>query len=227
MCSHIVTGGTIHKYAVRKIQHRHHVYKGLTIPIGSPDSSICQHRFSSPVHPHRTAFFCCSDDDHMTSRRLSFASLRIDHPSFQRVRSRSDRCRPGKTFSTLRSDRKNASCKGIQRLGNVRLRITAEILRSDEPCAMATTFTPFLPSALNIRPLVPGLCFIPSPTTATIDKSLSTGTSSISSFLISYWNSRSIADLALVHSFVRSQNRSSVPMKPGLSGSRLFFHAPA
>ena len=65
-------------------------------------------------------------------------------------------------------------------------RALANIFRSDAPWAMAITLTPFLPRALNIRPLVPGLCFIPSPTTATIERSSSRFTSSISSFFNSY-----------------------------------------
>ncbi len=40
------------------------------------------------------------------------------------------------------------------------------MLYSDDPCAMATTFTPASPRALNTRPAMPCWPFIPAPTTA-------------------------------------------------------------
>mmetsp|Transcript_117876 Transcript_117876/g.328343 ORF Transcript_117876/g.328343 Transcript_117876/m.328343 type:complete len:357 (+) Transcript_117876:884-1954(+) len=44
--------------------------------------------------------------------------------------------------------------------------MTADMLRSDEPCAMAITLTWALPNELKKRPPMPGLLFMPSPMTA-------------------------------------------------------------
>ena len=70
-------------------------------------------------------------------------------------------------------------------MADVGLPITAEIFRSLEPCAIAMTFTPFRPKAENILPLEPGKCFMPSPTTATIESLSVNLISSISSSRIS------------------------------------------
>ena len=48
--------------------------------------------------------------------------------------------------------------------------ITTEILSSDEPWAVATTLMPFLPKTENSFPEVPEVDFMPSPTTAIIDR---------------------------------------------------------
>ena len=46
---------------------------------------------------------------------------------------------------------------------------TNEMLRSDDPCAMATTLMPPASSAVNTRAEMPGVPAMPSPTTATTD----------------------------------------------------------
>ena len=53
-------------------------------------------------------------------------------------------------------------------LGDVGLaRPTNEMLRSDDPCAIATTLMPAAESEENTRAATPGVPTMPSPTTAT------------------------------------------------------------
>ncbi len=83
--------------------------------------------------------------------------------------------------------------------------ITAEIFLSEEPCAMARIFTPFLPSAPNILPLIPVWFFILSPTIAMIDKFFSNNSGCRRPIFISYSNALSTA------SFACTENASSIP----------------
>ena len=48
--------------------------------------------------------------------------------------------------------------------------MTAEMLRSDDPCAIALTLTPALPSALKNFPAMPSRSIMPSPTIATMQQ---------------------------------------------------------
>ena len=80
--------------------------------------------------------------------------------------------------------------------------ITAEIFFSEEPCAMALTLIPFLPSTPNILPLTPGWLFICSPTKAKIETSFSIIKGSTFCVLISCSNSASTAILAICASCI-------------------------
>ena len=48
--------------------------------------------------------------------------------------------------------------------------MTAEMFRSDDPCAIALTLTPALPSALKNFPAMPSRSIMPSPTIATMQQ---------------------------------------------------------
>ena len=74
--------------------------------------------------------------------------------------------------------------------------ITAEIFLSEEPCAIALTFTPLRPRLPNILPLIPGWLFMLSPTSARIASSFSTIIGSTFFVSISYANISSIAFFA-------------------------------
>ena len=68
------------------------------------------------------------------------------------------------------------------------------MMRSDAPCAMATTFASAPATALKIRAAMPGVCTIPEPTTAIVERPVISSMSSISRRLISSTNaSRSAA----------------------------------
>ena len=81
---------------------------------------------------------------------------------------------------------KNSSCRVFNAFFTSSLTITAEILRSDAPCAMALILTLFFPKVLNILPLNPWWLFMLSPTRAIIAKSRSAITGFILPKEISY-----------------------------------------
>ncbi len=74
--------------------------------------------------------------------------------------------------------------------------MTTEMLSSDEPCAVATTFIPLLPSDLKRVADIPGVFFIFSPTMAIIDIFFSTIILSSLFLLISAANSVEMASIA-------------------------------
>ncbi len=145
--------------------------------MASPDAFIVSmHVFNARPSSSNNIFLLFATATMFISNKLSFASLLNWSLTISISEFPINPVPTKNTFNNLRSDRKNASCNAFNAFETSTWGITAEMLRSEDPCAIATTFTPFLPSALNMRPLVPGLCFMPSPTTATIDKSVSTGT---------------------------------------------------
>ena len=83
--------------------------------------------------------------------------------------------------------------------------ITVDMFLSEEPCAMARIFIPFLPNAANILPLIPVWFFMLSPTIAMMDKFLSNTSGCTCPIFISYSKALSTAVFAL------SENASSMP----------------
>ena len=70
------------------------------------------------------------------------------------------------------------------------------MLRSDDPCAIATTLTPAVASDENARAATPGVPTMPSPTTATTAMPGRDVTLSMRPLASSSWNARSIARTA-------------------------------
>ena len=66
---------------------------------------------------------------------------------------------------------------------------TNEMLVSDAPCAQAITLIPLRPSVPNNFPAIPGVCFMFSPTIATVASPLSAFIGLISPISISLANS--------------------------------------
>mmetsp|Transcript_20552 Transcript_20552/g.57022 ORF Transcript_20552/g.57022 Transcript_20552/m.57022 type:complete len:435 (-) Transcript_20552:1238-2542(-) len=77
---------------------------------------------------------------------------------------------------------------------------TTEMFRSEHPCAMARMLIWASPRAEKNRPATPATCFIPSPTAATMLHGTLTSMLEIRFFSSSFWNSSSMASLALVAS---------------------------
>ena len=69
------------------------------------------------------------------------------------------------------------------------MEMTNEIFVSDAPCAQAITLMPFLPRVPKSFPAMPGVCFMFSPTIATVARFLSCLIRFISPILISWANS--------------------------------------
>ena len=80
---------------------------------------------------------------------------------------------------------------------------TKEILVSEAPCAQAITLIPLRPSVPKSLPAIPGVCFIFSPTIATVARFLSARIGEISPISISFANS----------SFSTSQARSASALR--------------
>ena len=80
---------------------------------------------------------------------------------------------------------------------------TKEMFVSEAPCAQAITLIPLRPSVPKSLPAIPGVCFIFSPTIATVAKSLSARIGEISPISISFANS----------SFSTSQARSASALR--------------
>ena len=74
--------------------------------------------------------------------------------------------------------------------------MTAEMFRSDDPCAIARTLTPALPSAWKNLPAIPVRSIIPSPTMARMQQSLTTSTVCMAPRRISASNASSIVFFA-------------------------------
>mmetsp|Transcript_10723 Transcript_10723/g.19064 ORF Transcript_10723/g.19064 Transcript_10723/m.19064 type:complete len:261 (+) Transcript_10723:1272-2054(+) len=73
---------------------------------------------------------------------------------------------PMTATATVSSESVKPSCAARKARARSVRSTTAEILRSEEPCAIATMFTFALPRALKKRPEIPAQFFIPSPMTA-------------------------------------------------------------
>ena len=79
-----------------------------------------------------------------------------------------------KRLSTLFSERKKESCRTFIALLSWLPFIINEMFVSDAPCAQAMTLMPLLPREPKSFPAMPGVCFIFSPTIATVASSFST-----------------------------------------------------
>ncbi len=97
------------------------------------------------------------------------------------------------TFSSMFSERKNDSWTTFRVFRNSEVFTTHEILSSEAPCAIAIILMPFLPIVEKSFPATPVVCFIFSPTIATIDNSLSISILLICPVFISFSNSALIA----------------------------------
>jgi hypothetical protein len=75
--------------------------------------------------------------------------------------------------------------------------MTTEMLRSEEPCAMARTLTPARASAPKKLAAIPGVPAIPSPTTARIVQSWVISGGWICPYRVSDSNAFSMARLAI------------------------------
>ena len=94
-----------------------------------------------------------------------------------------------KRLSTCDSERKKESCMTLSALRRLPSAITKDILVSEAPCAQAITLIPLRPKTLNSFPAIPGVCFIFSPTIATVARSFSASIALISPTAISWRNS--------------------------------------
>ena len=94
-----------------------------------------------------------------------------------------------KRFNTWYSDRKKESWITFNDLRSDLESTTNEIFVSDAPCAQAITFIPLRPNVPNSLPAIPGVCFIFSPTMATVAKFFSAWIGEISPISISFTNS--------------------------------------
>ena len=108
-----------------------------------------------------------------------------------------------KRFNTWYSDRKKESWITFRDLRRDLLSTTNEIFVSEAPCAQAITLIPLRPSVPNSLPAIPGVCFMFSPTIATVAKSFSACMGEISPISISLANS----------SFSTSQARSASALR--------------
>ena len=104
-----------------------------------------------------------------------------------------------KRFKTWYSDRKKESWITFRDLRNDLESTTKEMLVSEAPCAQAITLIPLRPNVPKSLPAIPGVCFIFSPTIATVARFLSARIGEISPISISFANS----------SFSTSQARSA------------------
>ena len=68
--------------------------------------------------------------------------------------------------------------------------MTKEMFVSLAPCAQAMTLIPERPSVPKSLPAIPGVCFMFSPTMATVAKPFSASIGNIEPSSISFWNSR-------------------------------------
>ena len=94
-----------------------------------------------------------------------------------------------KRLRTLYSDRKNESCNTFKDFLKSEPFTTKEMFISDAPWAMAIMLIPERPSVPNNFPVMPGECFIFSPTIATVAKPLSAYIGNIRPSSISSLNS--------------------------------------
>ena len=78
-----------------------------------------------------------------------------------------------KRLSIWYSERKNESWMTLSDLRSSRRSTTKEMLVSEAPCAQAITLIPFLPKVPKSLPAIPGVCFMFSPTIATVASSAS------------------------------------------------------
>ena len=108
-----------------------------------------------------------------------------------------------KRFSTWYSERKKESWMTFRDLRKDLESTTKEMFVSEAPCAQAITLIPLRPSVPKSLPAIPGVCFIFSPTIATVAKSLSARIGEISPISISFANS----------SFSTSQARSASALR--------------
>ena len=105
-----------------------------------------------------------------------------------------------KRFTDRTPERKNASWTAFRALDSSGRGITAEMLSSEDPCAMATMLTPLRPREWKTFPAIPGVCFIREPTTAMMERSFSIAGGSIAPSAISRSNSSLIAVAAIIAS---------------------------
>ena len=103
-------------------------------------------------------------------------------------------------YISLKRERKKPSWITLRAFFRLSFFITTEILSSEEPCAVAITFIPFLPRDLKRVADIPGVFFILSPTIAIIERFFSTRIFSSLLIFISTLNSSVIASEALVES---------------------------
>ena len=108
-----------------------------------------------------------------------------------------------KRFSTWYSDKKKESWMTFSDLRNDLLSTTNEMLVSEAPCAQAITLIPLRPNVPNSFPAIPGVCFMFSPTMATVARFFSAWIGEISPISISLANS----------SFSTSQARSASALR--------------
>ena len=94
-----------------------------------------------------------------------------------------------KRLSTWYSDRKNESWMTLSDLRKDLLSTTNEMLVSLAPWAQAMTLMPLRPSVPNNLPAMPGVCFMFSPTMATVARFFSAWMGEISPISISLANS--------------------------------------
>ena len=94
-----------------------------------------------------------------------------------------------KRLSTWYSERKNESWMTLSDLRSDLLSTTNEMLVSLAPCAQAMTLMPLRPSVPNSLPAMPGVCFMFSPTMATVARFFSAKMGEISPISISLANS--------------------------------------
>ncbi len=96
-----------------------------------------------------------------------------------------------KRLTSLYSLRKNESWSTLSDLRSDCPLTTNEMLVSLAPCAHAMTLMPLRPSAPKSFPAMPGVCFMFSPTMATVERPLSACMGNIAPVLISLANSLS------------------------------------
>ena len=108
-----------------------------------------------------------------------------------------------KRFNTWYSDKKKESWMTFSDLRKDLESTTKEMLVSEAPCAQAITLIPLRPSVPKSLPAIPGVCFIFSPTIATVARFLSARIGEISPISISLANS----------SFSTSQARSASALR--------------
>ena len=92
-------------------------------------------------------------------------------------------------FKTWYSDRKKESWITFSDLRREPPSTTNDMFVSEAPCAHAITFIPLRPNVPNNFPAIPGVCFMFSPTIATVASPLSAFIGEISPISISFANS--------------------------------------